>query len=594
MFNTEKSDVFTHKVCPERPQPGTLLITAHRGSILIVMIVTMVVISVLGAGMLYMTSTSSFNEILYGRHNDAYYAAEGGGRYAMSVIRDAYSSNDLSKLNAINNNQLFILANGSKFQITDWVAQSGKINFTSIGEAGSGVMLSRRQIAYSIQPNITGGSGSNFAEGSSIVQNASGSVTVTTDPDNSSNPMITLGNGTTDTCGVIWLGGSADLGSICSQNKCNFGSGFRAYFEFRITSTDSSSNSMDRGDGFTFTVMNGTNNDNTRRGGPATGSMGELMCYAGSDQTTNQRGLDFPKFAIEFDTYPNTGNLSANGCNSGRDDAGNNNHIALMFWGDRTSGNCSNGHLCVSYDDNVHGIPATSSTLSPTNSYSGDGTGGYYERARSTYNWLEDNVWHLGRVEVMRNSATNTYNIKAWVDCETPSGATACSATEITNYYKDLTIQYYNSASPRSGSVVPKIDRTVTLNSSLPSFDTILFGFTEGTGGATQTIQIRNFKMYFTSSLVCSNFIISPDSRTVGRAQGSGSVTVSMNGICSWSAASSDSWLSITSGSSGSGAGTINYTYERYNGATGTSRTAVITVTGPGSVQTFTLTQTNP
>lgn len=363
--------------------------------------------------------------------------------------------------------------------------------------------------------NVTAQS-TDFTKDASIVENTGNAVTISTDPDNPANPMVSLGNDSEDTCGAIWLGGAGTTNVTCTENKCPFGSGFRSYFEFRIINTDSSNGSTDRGDGFTFTFMNGAQNDRTRRGGPASGSMGELMCYAGSDNTANGRGLDYPKMAIEFDTYPNDGTLSDNGCNGGRNDANNReNHMALMFWGANTNGDCSNNNRrpCISYDDNVHSIPRTGSASAPKNSNFNESSGYYYRQKPSlANNWLEDNTWHLARVEVMRNTTTNTYNVKAWVDCEACSGAsstcTACASTEINNYFKDILNQYYNAASPRTGSVAPKIDRTVTLASSLPSFDKVLFGFTEGTGEKTQTVQIRNFKIYFTPSAAagCSGY----------------------------------------------------------------------------------------
>jgi hypothetical protein len=71
---------------------------------------------------------------------------------------------------------------------------------------------------------------------------------------------------------------------------------------------------------------------------------------------------------------------------------------------------------------------------------------------------------------------------------------------------------------------------------------------------------------------------------------------VSMNGVCAWSAVSSDtSWLTIDDSNSGTGNGTIGYSYTRYDGAPGTSRSATLTVTVPGvGVRTFTLIQTRP
>ncbi len=140
----------------------SLIFSFQRGSILIGIIVTMVVMAVLGSGMLYMTTTSTFNELVYGSHSESYFVAEAGGRYAKAVIRDAYA-NDRAKLNTINANQIFTLSNGNKFQIRDWALQSSNpdtITFSSVGIVGSGFMKAERLIAYGVQPaNQTGGGG---------------------------------------------------------------------------------------------------------------------------------------------------------------------------------------------------------------------------------------------------------------------------------------------------------------------------------------------------------------------------------------------------------------------------------------------------
>jgi hypothetical protein len=54
-------------------------------------------------------------------------------------------------------------------------------------------------------------------------------------------------------------------------------------------------------------------------------------------------------------------------------------------------------------------------------------------------------------------------------------------------------------------------------------------------------------------------FSISPTSASFGASGGSGTVSVTTQAGCTWSASSNDSWLTITSGSSGTGNGTINY-----------------------------------
>ncbi len=66
-----------------------------------------------------------------------------------------------------------------------------------------------------------------------------------------------------------------------------------------------------------------------------------------------------PKWLIEFDTYPNTGTETNNGCSGGRNDSANN-HMALMFWGLNLAGNCAagstaSGYPQASFDDNIHG-----------------------------------------------------------------------------------------------------------------------------------------------------------------------------------------------------------------------------------------------
>jgi len=79
-------------------------------------------------------------------------------------------------------------------------------------------------------------------------------------------------------------------------------------------------------------------------------------------------------------------------------------------------------------------------------------------------------------------------------------------------------------------------------------------------------------------------FSISPSSASAPVSGGSGSVSVSAANSCSWTAASSVSWISITSGSLGSGNGTVNYNVQQNSGA---QRSGALTIAG----QTFIVTQ---
>jgi hypothetical protein len=80
-------------------------------------------------------------------------------------------------------------------------------------------------------------------------------------------------------------------------------------------------------------------------------------------------------------------------------------------------------------------------------------------------------------------------------------------------------------------------------------------------------------------------FSISPTGASVAAAGGSGTVTVTATAGCSWTAASNASFVTVTSGASGTGNGTVGYSVAA-NTAT-TSRTGTLTVAG----QTFTVTQ---
>ena len=80
---------------------------------------------------------------------------------------------------------------------------------------------------------------------------------------------------------------------------------------------------------------------------------------------------------------------------------------------------------------------------------------------------------------------------------------------------------------------------------------------------------------------------LSPSSRSFNSSGGPGSISVTTSETtCSWSASEGVDWIDITSGSSGSGNGTVTYTVSA--NTTGSSRTAVITVGG----QSHTVTQT--
>lgn len=74
----------------------------------------------------------------------------------------------------------------------------------------------------------------------------------------------------------------------------------------------------------------------------------------------------------------------------------------------------------------------------------------------------------------------------------------------------------------------------------------------------------------------CS-FSINPTSASFAAAGGTGSVTVTTQAGCNWTAASNSSFITVTSGASGSGSGTVNYSVAANTGA---SRNGSLTIAG--------------
>jgi WD40 repeat protein len=85
--------------------------------------------------------------------------------------------------------------------------------------------------------------------------------------------------------------------------------------------------------------------------------------------------------------------------------------------------------------------------------------------------------------------------------------------------------------------------------------------------------------------IYCS-YTISPRNRSFTAEGGSAFVNMAAHDACSWSALSNDNWITITSGATGSGYGTIYYSVSP--NTTGTDRTGTLAIAG----QTFTVVQT--
>ena len=126
----------------------------------------------------------------------------------------------------------------------------------------------------------------------------------------------------------------------------------------------------------------------------------------------------------------------------------------------------------------------------------------------------------------------------------------------------------------------------ITSGSSGSGNGTVTYEVSDNTTGSSRTAIITVAGQTHTVTQAPCTYSISPPSQSFTSSEGTGSISVtSSETTCTWNATESVDWIDITSGSSGSGNGTV--TYEVSDNTTGSPRTAVITVAG----QTHTVTQ---
>jgi Concanavalin A-like lectin/glucanases superfamily/Putative binding domain, N-terminal len=101
----------------------------------------------------------------------------------------------------------------------------------------------------------------------------------------------------------------------------------------------------------------------------------------------------------------------------------------------------------------------------------------------------------------------------------------------------------------------------------------------------TGTVTIEGQTFTVTQAAGSGSYSINPTNASYFSTGGNGSVTVTAGSGCGWTAVSNPGWITVTSGSSGTGPGTVNYSVA-VNTTFGT-RTGTVTVAG----QTFTVLQ---
>ena len=473
----------------------------QKGNVLLFTVVAITVISVLGTGIYFMTTTSTFSGLGANRQNRAYQLAVAGRDYALAK-------------NLTDTGHYYTMTNGDKFYLViagDSITSTGIVNKDTPYEAKRTITVTKTgfgsQADVSFAKDIAA-----FLPG--IKQTQPGYVNI-----DQAAAQISLGQFQHSQFGSVWYGGSATQGN-CQNGKCDFVGGFRAYFIFKLERYIPPFGAPDIPHGFTFAFFNGADNSYMSAGGDIT--MPELLAYGGDSCSSRDiflgnclsfldaagKGINAPKMAIEFDSRQQLCDLDfcnyGNRANSDSRCDETRNHMAYVFWGDNTT-QCFNRENSLTYDDNRHGaggatdpVNAASTDASDTNDY----YVGLTPFGSADPNWLFSTPQvYAVRVEVTRASAINTnnkyfYTINTWIKrCNSDNISDPSSCSEITTY-TDLinTKAAYNPI-----TVPPTLKRTIELEPSFHAkFNQFLFGWTTAAGSQSGAkVTLGNFQMFF-------------------------------------------------------------------------------------------------
>ena len=208
---------------------------------------------------------------------------------------------------------------------------------------------------------------------------------------------------------------------------------------------------------------------------------------------------------------------------------------------------------------------------------SGNGTVTFSVAANGTASIRSGNLTIAGQALTVTQSAmsctysispsSNSFSAAAGTGTVTVTAPTGCAWTAASN-----TTSFLSVTSGASGSGNGTVNYAVAANTT--------------TSQRNGTLTVAGQTFTATQSAMSCTYSISPSSNSFSAAAGTGTVTVTAPTGCAWTAASNTtSFLSVTSGASGSGNGTVNYSVAA--NTTTSQRNGTLTVAG----QTFTATQ---
>ena len=216
-------------------------------------------------------------------------------------------------------------------------------------------------------------------------------------------------------------------------------------------------------------------------------------------------------------------------------------------------------------------------TITSGSSGTGNGTVNYSVAANTRTNQRVGTMTIAGKTfTVTQTAASCTYSISPTSKSFDSTGGTGSvsvtASSDGCNWTAASNSSWIAITSGSSGTGNGTVNYSVAANSSADQ------------RVGTMTIAGKTFTVTQSGSSPCT-YSISPTSNTFGSPGGTGSVGVTASSGCNWTATSNSSWIAITSGSSGTGNGTVNYSVAANSGAD--QRVGTMTIAG----KTFTVTQ---
>lgn len=490
-----------------------------RGSVLFVVIGAIIVMSVVGAALARLHGSGTETEAHGNNVDEVYYAAISGLNYANARIAKVnagtetggWTISDLPGTYVIDSNRKFIITEVSKDSTTRTITSQGVMT-TSSGK-GFNYIISA-DITYSPPSNL---GEYNFLNPSARTDYAAYATNLTRDiPTGLDNAQVTTNNLTVGKdynygFGNVWYTGTK--AGVSTKGVSAFGTGFRLFFTFKFATNV--------GDGFVVAILNAAQNNYLSCGGDS--AEGGLLGYAGDSRVYNSKdgtfatsvaeyvdtsgftkGLNPPKFGIEVDTYTNADGSDSWKPSAAKADCASDNgfmndssslgdHIGIMFWGTNDAylrktcygpGSKFEGNL-KRYGDVRHGLGSNASNSSSWNN------------ALKYKNFSVGTTYYL-RMDVVKTGTS--VKVTSWVaSCKGTSSAASCAnqmyGTNTSNHKGTLsdTLNDFSDTSKLSNfDFVSVTDTQVLTSAENTAFTNFIWGFTSGSGDATQQIDFRN------------------------------------------------------------------------------------------------------